>query len=164
MDRAQISISIVCTLCVSKYSYLCLHSSTTILSAQSVSMTKNIQYDAKDKLYIPSIIIMYLSSLTHSRLVSEGETLQDGLGDYGDVSERAALRQRLGCKNFKWYLDHISQALPYHQLIAAGDFRNPAHDMCIDKDDAAPNMNQVVDVLPCHGDNGNQYWWMNAHK
>ncbi|GBP94330.1 Polypeptide N-acetylgalactosaminyltransferase 35A [Eumeta japonica] len=27
--------------------------------------------------------------------------------DYGDVSDRHALRKHLGCKSFKWYLDHI---------------------------------------------------------
>jgi len=118
----------------------------------------------KNRIRVAEVWMDEFKYLFYHRLISEGESLAEGLGDFGDVSERVGLRNSLGCKSFKWYLDHISQALPYHQLIAAGDFRNPGSDMCIDKDDAAPNMDQTVDVMPCHGDNGNQYWWMNAHN
>ena len=58
----------------------------------------------------------------------------------------------------------MANGLPYHPLVGAGELRNPSSDLCIDKNDRTEFMDQPVDVLPCHGLAGYQYWWMNKNR
>jgi polypeptide N-acetylgalactosaminyltransferase len=103
--------------------------------------------------------------LYYSRLGKFDQPLSERLGDFGDVSERRKLRQNLKCKSFKWFLDAVvANRLPYHDLTGAGELRNPASDLCLDKNDRTEHMDELVDMIPCHNLGGFQYWWLNKNR
>ena len=80
------------------------------------------------------------------------------IGKYGDVTERLALRDRLQCENFQWYLDNIAVDVPQHHLLATGEVFSLETKLCLDKDDKPENLGQAVTTSACHMTGGNQYW------
>lgn len=45
--------------------------------------------------------------------------------DFGDVSERLALRKRLQCRSFRWYLEHVYPEMRiYNNTITYGEVRH----------------------------------------
>lgn len=91
------------------------------------------------------------------------ERIGDNLGDFGDVSDRKALRQRLNCKSFKWYLDTIYPELfvPKDALIS-GEIRNKGigGTMCFDSPTGDEHNNKPIAPYPCHEQGGNQHWML----
>lgn len=74
--------------------------------------------------------------------------------DYGDLSERKELRERLKCKSFKWFLDNVypEKFIPDENVHAWGMVRNPSSNLCLDtlqKDEKS-----VFDVGLYHCQNG----------
>ncbi|XP_041775063.1 polypeptide N-acetylgalactosaminyltransferase 5 isoform X1 [Anopheles merus] len=73
----------------------------------------------------------------------------------GDVSERRALRERLKCKSFRWYLENIypesQMPLDYYFL---GEIRNVKTHNCLDT--MGRKSNEKIGSSYCHGLGGNQ--------
>ncbi|CRL07977.1 CLUMA_CG020921, isoform A [Clunio marinus] len=76
--------------------------------------------------------------------------------DFGDISERVKLRQDLGCKSFKWYLENIYPEHPIPlTIIGQGEIRNSGFggNHCLDAGDG-----KFIILYNCHGQGGNQYF------
>ncbi|XP_063974425.1 putative polypeptide N-acetylgalactosaminyltransferase 9 isoform X1 [Diachasmimorpha longicaudata] len=84
-------------------------------------------------------------------------------GDYGDVSERQALRKQLGCKSFKWYLDNVYPELFIPgEAVASGEVRNLGEggNTCLDSPARKNDLHKPAGLYPCHRQGGNQYWML----
>ncbi|KAM4745069.1 polypeptide N-acetylgalactosaminyltransferase 9 [Anableps anableps] len=70
--------------------------------------------------------------------------------DFGDVSERVALRKRMQCRSFRWYLEHVYPEMRiYNNTITYGEVRNSkASGYCLDQ--GSEDDDKAI-LYPCHG-------------
>ncbi|XP_070566323.1 polypeptide N-acetylgalactosaminyltransferase 1-like [Ptychodera flava] len=77
--------------------------------------------------------------------------------DPGDLSERFALRKRLTCHSFKWYLENVYPESSWPvSFKTMGEIRNVESNMCLDT--MMKDANNKVGMFGCHGQGGNQIW------
>lgn len=77
---------------------------------------------------------------------------------YGNIQSRMELKERLQCKPFKWYLEHVYPELrvPDSQDMAFGSIQQKGQ--CIDT--LGHSMNGIIGLYSCHNAGGNQEWAM----
>nr|XP_034317780.1 polypeptide N-acetylgalactosaminyltransferase 5 isoform X4 [Crassostrea gigas]XP_034317781.1 polypeptide N-acetylgalactosaminyltransferase 5 isoform X4 [Crassostrea gigas] len=86
------------------------------------------------------------------------------LGDYGDVTDRKKLRERLQCHSFDWFVKNVYPDLFVPgEAIASGEIRSKAKPMCIDSAVDNHNYHKPVNMWPCHNQGGNQYWMLSKN-
>ncbi|XP_075898868.1 polypeptide N-acetylgalactosaminyltransferase 18a [Nelusetta ayraudi] len=76
--------------------------------------------------------------------------LQNSGIDIGDISERKALRSRLRCRPFSWFLSNIYPELrSYRDTVAYGVLKNSLKDnLCLDQ---GPDTENIPIMYLCHG-------------
>ncbi|XP_015248338.1 PREDICTED: polypeptide N-acetylgalactosaminyltransferase 18-like [Cyprinodon variegatus] len=76
--------------------------------------------------------------------------LQNSRIDIGDISERKALRSRLKCQPFSWFLSNIYPELrSYSDTVAYGVLKNSLRDdLCLDQ---GPDTDNIPIMYLCHG-------------
>lgn len=93
--------------------------------------------------------------------------------DAGDLTKQKALREKLQCKSFKWFMEEIAFDLPkkYPPIeppdYASGAIRSDtSNNLCIDTLNVGHR--QEVGLYPCASDlvypQSNQYWALSWHK
>uniref|UniRef100_A0A2S2PRS7 Polypeptide N-acetylgalactosaminyltransferase n=1 Tax=Schizaphis graminum TaxID=13262 RepID=A0A2S2PRS7_SCHGA len=75
---------------------------------------------------------------------------------FGNIADRLALKKKLGCKPFKWYLDNVypELKLPATVDVFVGSIRQGY--MCLDT--LENQIGKTAGIFPCHDYGGNQEW------
>ncbi|XP_067623604.1 polypeptide N-acetylgalactosaminyltransferase 2 [Eurosta solidaginis] len=74
---------------------------------------------------------------------------------YGNIDERLALKERLHCKPFKWYLENVYPDLQVPESFEFGQFKQGPTD-CLDT--IGNLVDGTVGLFQCHNTGGNQEW------
>ncbi|KAK7486208.1 hypothetical protein BaRGS_00022531 [Batillaria attramentaria] len=80
------------------------------------------------------------------------------VGNYGDVTERRRLRERLKCRDFAWYVRNVRPiVIPPVHVQHAGELQVMGAKQCMDS--YAPHSDRPK-MYDCHGSGGNQFWYI----
>nr|XP_003463349.1 probable polypeptide N-acetylgalactosaminyltransferase 8 [Cavia porcellus] len=102
-----------------------------------------------------------IGALDDGMLVYGGENVELSLRnsgiDYGDISSKRMLQEKLKCKSFDWYLKNVYPVLkpiPIHDIVGYGRMKNSLDKgICLDR---GPVTNNIPIMYACH-ELGSQY-------
>lgn len=85
--------------------------------------------------------------------------------DHGDISEQLALKKRMNCKSFTWFMKEVAYDVldKYPELPPNkfwGELKNHANNQCIDTYSRSPP--GTIGISSCHGWGGNQMFRLNT--
>lgn len=81
--------------------------------------------------------------------------------DYGDISEQLAMRKKLQCHDFQWYLDNV---FPDHAVLThVTALKHKATKLCLDTLGRNEEGNEIG-FYGCHGPDGNQRFEIDASE
>uniref|UniRef100_A0A4W5LHH6 Polypeptide N-acetylgalactosaminyltransferase n=1 Tax=Hucho hucho TaxID=62062 RepID=A0A4W5LHH6_9TELE len=83
--------------------------------------------------------------------------------DIGDLTERKALRNKLQCKSFSWFLANIySEMRTYSDTVAYGVLKNALRsDLCLDQ---GPDSDNIPILYICHGMTPQNVYYTNTQQ
>eukprot|EP00918_Siedleckia_nematoides_P038125 GHVU01082803.1.p1 GENE.GHVU01082803.1~~GHVU01082803.1.p1 ORF type:complete len:637 (+),score=81.07 GHVU01082803.1:101-2011(+) len=78
----------------------------------------------------------------------------------GSVKKQKEIREKLGCKSFKWYLDNVFPEKDVPSVATAGALRHVASGNCLD----SLGDSDSLGVYQCHSQGGTQAWVLTKGK
>ncbi|XP_074554548.1 putative polypeptide N-acetylgalactosaminyltransferase 8 [Halichoeres trimaculatus] len=139
-------------------------------SIEVIPCSKVAHIERAQKPYLPDLWSMvkrnalrvaevWLDEYKYNVNIAWGIPLENHGIDFGDVSERKKLREKLKCKPFKWYLDNVYPSLdPLGGVLAYGVLKNElTMDHCIDQ---GPVPGNTPILYHCHGSDPQHCYYM----
>ncbi|XP_047452966.1 polypeptide N-acetylgalactosaminyltransferase 6 [Mugil cephalus] len=85
--------------------------------------------------------------------------------NFGDISDRLKLKERLQCKNFTWFLNTVYPEIFIPDLNPEkyGALKNSGSNTCLDVGDSNQGGKPVI-MYQCHNMGGNQYFEYTSHN
>ncbi|XP_054465148.1 polypeptide N-acetylgalactosaminyltransferase 6 [Anoplopoma fimbria] len=85
--------------------------------------------------------------------------------NFGDISDRLNLREKLKCKNFTWFLNTVypEAFIPDLNPEKSGAIRNSGSKTCLDVGESNQGGKPLI-MYQCHNMGGNQYFEYTSHK